>query len=570
MFNGLQHGRHGEQTSNKGTNWTLPADVKIKLKRIKRAKQTPKYDLENIGLEFAVEVKNMFNGIQLADREPDELWSDIRDIVKETADKMVPKAKRKKVTKWLSDEAVKIADERRDVRSKGDDKEYRRLNAAFQRIARQDKEESLKEKCREIEENNKMGRTRDLYREIKEITGSYSSRCGAMKLSTGKVVTEGKEVKEIWQQYTEELYRRDPNATDSFNENIYEDEPEVMEIEVKEALRHISNRKSAGCDGIPIALLKAGGEEAVKVMTGLCNCIWKRKEWPTDWKKSVYVPIYEKGDKQECGNYRTIALISHASKVLLRIIQRRLEVFLIPELPIEQAGFRRGRGTRDHIANLRWMMEKAREHQRDLYMCFIDYKKAFDCVDHERMWVILRDMGVPVHLIVLLRRLYTNQEATVRTEFGETDNIDIGKRVRQGCILSPLLFNIYAENIVREALEEWERGISIGGRMVTNLRYADDTTLLTGTQEDLIELAGRVRLASEKAGLYLNVAKTKVMTTGDIGAVTVDGKYIEVVTKLIFVFLGALITEDGLCEKEVRRRIAIVRQPRGVTPKSLV
>ena len=290
-------------------------------------------------------MKNRFNGLQLADREPEELWNDIRDIVKETADKRVPKAKRKKVTKWLSDEAVKIADERREVRNKGDDKEYRRLNAAFQRRARQDKEQGIKEKCRQIEESNKMGRTRDLYREIKEMTGSYSSRCAAMKLSTGKVVTEGKEVKEIWQQYTEELYGRDPNATDSFNENIYEDEPEVMEIEVKEALRHISNRKSAGCDGIPIELLKAGGEEAVKVMTGLCNCIWKRKEWPTDWKKSVYVPIYKKGDKKECGNYRTIALISHASKVLLRGIQRRLEVFLIPELPIEQAGFRRERNT---------------------------------------------------------------------------------------------------------------------------------------------------------------------------------------------------------------------------------
>ena len=132
-----------------------------------------------------------------------------------------------------------------------------------------------------IEENNKMGRTGDLYREIKESTGSYSSRCGAMKLSTGEVVTEGKEVKEIWQQYTEEQYRRDPNATDSFNENIYEDEPEVMEIEVKEAFRHISNRKSAGCDGIPLERLNAGGEEAVQVMTGLCNSIWKRKEWPT-------------------------------------------------------------------------------------------------------------------------------------------------------------------------------------------------------------------------------------------------------------------------------------------------
>ena len=159
------------------------------------------------------------------------------------------------------------------------------------------------------------------------------------------------------------------------------------------------------------------------------------------------------------------------------------------------------------------------------------------------------DMGVPVQLIVLLRRLYTNHEATVRTEFGETDNIDIGKGVRQGCILPPLLFTIYAENIMREALEEWESGISVGGRMVTKLRYADDTTLLAGTNEDLIELVERVRRASEKAGLYLNVGKTKVVTTGDIGEVTVDGKDIEVGTK--FVFLGALITKDGLCEKEM-------------------
>ena len=196
-------------------------------------------------------------------------------------------------------------------------------------------------------------------------------------------------------------------------------------------------------------------------------------------------------------------------------------------------------------------------------MCFIDYKKAFDCVDHERLWMILRDMGVPVHLIVLLRRLYTNHEATVRMEFGETDNIDTGKGVRQGCILSPLLFNIYADNVMREALEEWERGISIGGRMVTNLRYADDTTLLAGTKEDLIELVGRVRRASERAGLYLNVGKTKMMTTGDIGAVTVDGKDIEVHVVTQFVFLRALITEDGLCENEVRRRIAMGKAAMG-------
>ena len=114
---------------------------------------------------------------------------------------------------------------------------------------------------------------------------------------------------------------------------------------MKEAIRHISNRKAPGCDGIPIEFLKAGGDEAIRVMMSLCHSIWKTKIWPNDWNKSIYVPIYKKGDRKECGNYRTIALISHASKILLRILQKILETFLIPELPIEQAGFRRSRGT---------------------------------------------------------------------------------------------------------------------------------------------------------------------------------------------------------------------------------
>ena len=141
----------------------------------------------------------------------------------------------------------------------------------------------------------------------------------------------------------------------------------------------------------------------------------ENEDMANDWKKSIYVSIYKKGDKKECENYRTIALISHASKILLRVLQKRLDAFLIPELPIEQAGFRRGRGTRDHISNLRWLMESARDNQRKLFMCFIDYKKAFDCVDHQRLWNTLKGMGVPEYLIVMLSNLYTNQEATIRT-----------------------------------------------------------------------------------------------------------------------------------------------------------
>ena len=154
-------------------------------------------------------------------------------------------------------------------------------------------------------------------------------------------------------------------------------------------------------------------------------------------------------------------------------------------------------------------MEKARDHQRELFMCFIDYTRAFDCVYHQILWCTLKGMGVPEYLIVVLRNLQTNQESTIRTEYGETSNIPIGKGVRQGCILSPLLYNIYADTIMRDVLEKWDKGINIDGRKITNLRYADDTTLIAGTKDDLTELITKVKRANEEAGLYLTVKKKK-------------------------------------------------------------
>ena len=149
------------------------------------------------------------------------------------------------------------------------------------------------------------------------------------------------------------------------------------------------------------------------------------------------------------------------------------------ELPDVQAGFRKGRGTRDQIADIYWIMEKAREFQKNIYFCFIDYAKAFDCVDHNQLWKILKEMGIPDHLTCLLRNLYAGQEATVRTGHGTTDWFQIGKRVCQGCILSPCLFNFYAglSTIRNTGLEEAQAGIKIAGRNISNLRYADDTTL---------------------------------------------------------------------------------------------
>ena len=175
--------------------------------------------------------------------------------------------------------------------------------------------------------------------------------------------------------------------------------------------------------------------------------------------------LHKKGNSKECSNYHTTALISHTSKAMLKILQARLQQYMNHELSDVSAGFRKGRGTRDQIANICWIIEKATEFQTNIYFCFIDYAKAFDCVDHNKLWKILKEMGTPDHLTCLLGNLYAGQEATVRTGHRAMDWFQIGKGVRQGCILSPCLSNLCAEYIMRNArLDEAQARIKIAGR----------------------------------------------------------------------------------------------------------
>ena len=186
---------------------------------------------------------------------------------------------------------------------------------------------------------------------------------------------------------------------------------------------------------------------------------------------------------------------------MLKILQARHQQYMNHELPDVQAGFRKVRGTRGQIANIRWIIKKAREFQKNIYFCFLDYAKAFDCVDHNKLWKTLKEMGIPDHLTCLLRNLYAGQEATVRTGHGTTDWFQIGKGVHKGCILSRCLFNLYAEYIMRNAgLEEAQAGIKIAGRNINDLRYADDTTLMAESEKELKSLLMKVKEESEKIG----------------------------------------------------------------------
>ena len=275
-------------------------------------------------------------------------------------------------------------------------------------------------------------------------------------------------------------------------------ETDILECKVKWALRSITTNKSRGDDGIPLELFQILKDDAVKVLHSICQQIWKTQQWPQDWKMSVFILIPKKGNAKECSNYCTIALISHTRKVMLKILLTRLQQYLNHELPDVQAGFRKGRGTRDQTANICWIIKKAKEFQKNIYFCFIDYAKTFDCVDHNKLWKILKEIGIPDHLTCLLRNLYAGQESTVRTERGTTDWFQIGEGVHQGCILSPCLFNLYVEYIMRNAgMDEAQAGIKIEGRNINNLRYADETTLMAESEEELKSFLMKVKEESE-------------------------------------------------------------------------
>uniref|UniRef100_A0AC11CW63 Uncharacterized protein n=1 Tax=Ovis aries TaxID=9940 RepID=A0AC11CW63_SHEEP len=460
--------------------------------------------------------------------------------------------------KWLSGEALQIAVKRREVKSKGEKARYKHLNTEFQRRARRDKKAFLSNQCKEIEESNRMGKTRDLFKKIRDTKGTFHAMMGLIKDRNGMDLTETEDIK-MWQEYTEELYKKGLHDQDNHDGVITNLEPDILECEVKWTLESITTNKASGGDGIPFELFQIPKDDAIKVLHSICQQIWKIQQWPQDWKRSVFIPIPKKGNAKECSNYCTIALISHPSKVMLKILQARLQQYVNREIPDVQAGFRKGRGTRDQIANIHWIMENGREFQKNICFCFIDYAKAFDCVDHNKLWKILKDMGIPDHPTCPLRNLYAGQEATVTTGHGKIDWFQIGKGVCQGCILSPCLFNFCAEYIKRNAgLEEAQAGIKIAGRNINNLRYAVDTTLMAESEEELKSLLKKVKEESEKVGLKLNIQKTKIMASGPITSWEIDGETVETVSD--FILGGSKITADGDCSHETKRHLLLGRK----------
>ena len=207
-----------------------------------------------------------------------------------------------------------------------------------------------------------MGKSRDLFKKIRDINGIFYAKMGKVKDRNGIGLKEAEDIKKRWQEY-KELYKKDFNDPDNHDGVITDLEPDILECEVKWALGSITTNKASAGDGIPVELFQILKDDVVKVLHSICQQIWETQQWPQDWKRSVFIPIPKKGNVKECSKYHTVALISHATKIMHKILQARLQQYMNRELPDVQAGFRKGRVTRDQIANICWIIENARVFQ---------------------------------------------------------------------------------------------------------------------------------------------------------------------------------------------------------------
>ena len=494
-------------------------------------------------------------------KDKDVTWPVLADALS-TASKEHCPAVRKTKKPWINQECLDLIDQRRQAKlSNFQGAEYRTLCKSVKSACRKAKRKWLAELSAEADKSFRSGNTKRTYQLIKQISGKKTPQPGiGIKDKNGEMLYDTENIKDRWTEYGTQLFSSTfpRHPPDEHPPELLE--PDVMPSEIRAAIKKLKDGKAAGLDGIYGEIIKAGGETVVQAMKTVIDNIWKTGEWPTDWTQSEIITLPKVPGTQDCAKHRTISLLCHASKVLLEVIRSRLEYFVLPQIAEEQFGFVAGKGTTDAILTMRNIIEKTVKRQdQQLWLMFVDYSKAFDTVNHNVLWKTLLDFGTPKHLVWLLERLYSKATGVIRVADGHTDQFPFEQGVRQGCIVSPLLFNACGETIMRQVEETLDErpGSVIGGRSIWNLRYADDSTLLARSKQELEKQAVELEKCSHSFGLQINAAKTHVMVHGSSEEIHLGGKAINQVDS--FKYLGSMVGIDGDSTPEICARLAIAR-----------
>ena len=520
----------------------------------------------------------------------EEEWETFKSIVMACAARVCGYksiGRKKQGSAWWDEEVKELVREKRRLfelyvtdRSERSREEYREKKQEVKRVTRQKKNES--------DERDGMNLSRR-FRENKKLFWSDVNRKRkqrdqmSMKVrdSDGNMINEESRVKERWTEYFEWLLNVDDGRraelTESGLEGIHEyanEEFEVSVDDVRKAVNKLKKGKSPGVDGITSEMLKCGGECLLEWLRRVCNVCLLNEKVPNDWMRAIIVPIYKgKGDRSDCRNYRGISLLSIPGKVYGRILIEKVRSMTEGLIGEEQCGFRSGRGCVDQVFVLKQMSEKCVDKNKSLYVAYMDLEKAYDRIDREAMWRVLGMYGINGQLMKAVQSLYEKSEACVRVCREEGDWFEVGVGLRQGCVMSPWLFNLFMDAVMKEVREKaGDVGVMLRDVRqnvewkVEWLMFADDTVLVGDSEEKLERLVQEFGRVCQRRKLAVNVTKSKVMKVGKNGEenemnVSLNNRRMEEVET--YRYLGVDVSNDGGVGDEVNHRIGEAKKAWG-------
>ena len=366
-------------------------------------------------------------------------WECVKTSI-QIANTNLPVKENKKKQLWITDEVLSKITQRKQAKNTP---EYASIEREIRQMCRAAKETWIQIKCKEIEDLEIKHNSKEVHENIKRFTKKKNNITGngCIRGKNGEIIVDNSDIIERWKEYTEELFWDNRSNKPALQNS--QDGPKILKAEVEKAIKNLKQGKAAGPDKITTEMIKSLANFGIDTITELCNDIYNTGYIPKDLKTSIFITLPKKPRAVECEDYRTISLMSHITKILLKVIQERIQNKIDEEVTEEQFGFRKNSGTREAIICLRMLIEKYIEVQKNIYVCFIDYKKAFDRVQHERLITCLQDIGVDGKDIRIIGNFYWEQVATVRYRNNYSSPIEIKRGVRQGCVLSPSLFNLY-------------------------------------------------------------------------------------------------------------------------------
>jgi exonuclease III len=563
-------------------HYLVTARIQMKLKSLGKKKAHQALDLDvlkakDVQTKFCLELNNRFSLLEekedIIELGIEEYWKKIKDTVTDTAKKVIGQRRGSIKEKWITKRTWDAIDERRLLKAKkeqalntGKQAEeimdaYRQKDKEVKSRCRADKKLWVENKLVQAEEAAGRNDSKTLYRIVKDLSGKAAPRI-PVSGADGKPLKSQEQEAKRWKQYFQDILNcPEPTEVHDFSGdciNALDISTEDITIEeVVKAIKKLKNGKAAGVDGIQAELLKYGGDELVRRITTLCNHIWTTGDIPADWCDGIIIPIPKKGDLRDCNNWRGITLLSVPGKVLCSIILDRLKVSVDKTLRQHQAGFRAGRSCCDQIFALRQILEKTTEMNCKLLVNFIDFRKAFDCVHRSSVWNIMKCYGIPTKIVDIIQRFYNNSRCAVRNngQLGEWFQVVTG--VRQGCILSPLIFLLVMDWVLKRSLDDSTCGIQwVNGGQLTDLDFADDIALVEDTWHGMAEITTRVEREAGAVGLRINADKTKLMVVGnmtDKGCIMAGGQLVETVEE--FCYLGSVISDNSSCDKDIKTRL---------------